>query len=148
MIYLIPIVLFFIPLLIKLRKDFWKWVEDTPVNHDKDWKWVALSELTTSGVFFFVLCPQPPFLAMVATIGLITSWYWFLFDGLYNIVRKRYAKKEGWKLINGQYDFWYTGSEDEDDSRSDNFLQTLELWEHIAIKIGLIILFTFLYFYA
>lgn len=148
MIYLIPIILFLIPLVVKLVIDFKKWKAIEPVNHNKEWRLVALSELTTSGVFFFVLCPQNVFISIIATVGMIASWYWFIFDFSFNLIRLYWAKKCSWHLEKGQYSFWYTGSDDDDDAKTDDFLQRLPLWAHITLKLGLIILFTYLYAHA
>lgn len=145
MIYLIPILLFFIPLAIKLRVDFNKWQRNQRVDHSKEWKWIAACESVTAGVFFIALSHAPLYYSIPVTLFMIAAWFWLLFDGLYNVIRKRHTKKHRGMLIVGQYDFWYTGSNDKDDAVSDNFLQRLQLWQHKTIKIGLIILFTTLY---
>lgn len=145
MIYIVPIILFLLPLAYKVKNNFEKWKIDKPVNHSKEWKWVALAETTTSGLFFIFLSDQPLWYSIPVSLFMIAFWFWFLFDGWYNLIRKKYAERSGWKLINGQYDFWYTGSNDKDDAVSDNFLQRLKPWQHKALKISLIILFTYLY---
>jgi hypothetical protein len=145
MIYLLPIILFIFPLAYKVKDNFEKWKIDIPVNHSKQWKWVALVEGLTSGLGFIILSDKPLWYSIPVSLFRIAFWFWFLFDGWYNLIRKKYAKESGWRLTNGQYDFWYTGSDDRDDAVSDNILQRLTLWQHIALKVGLIILFTYLY---
>lgn len=145
MIYILPIILFFLPLAYKLKNNFEKWKIDKPVNHSKEWKWVALAEATTAGLFFIILSGRELWYSIPVSLLMIAFWFWFLFDGLYNVIRKRYAINSGWKLINGQYDFWYTGSNDKDDAVTDNFLQRLTPSQHKVLKVLLIILFTYLY---
>jgi len=43
------------------------------------------------------------------------------------------------------YNIWFTGSNDEDDAFTDNIIQGIPLWQHIAIKLGGVILFTYFY---
>lgn len=64
-------------------------------------------------------------------ILMVGFWYWFLFDSLYNAFRG--------------YSIWFTGSDDKDDAKSDNFLQRLKLWQHIAIKLGGVVVSTAFY---
>lgn len=152
---IIAIILFFIPLAAKLYVDFNQWRKNQSVDHVREWKWVAGFEMGTAGIFFIVgtNSKNPTdgvdfaflMLTIAVTALMISSWFWLLFDGLYNLIRKRYAKKHRWMLIVGQYDFWYTGSNDKDDAATDNLLQRLKPWKHKAVKIGAIILFTGLY---
>lgn len=143
----IPIILFFIPLTYKLKNNFEKWKIDKPVNHSREWKYVAIGLSLTSGLGFVLLSGAPLVFSVPASLLMIAFWFWFLFDGFYNLMRKRYAIRSGWKLINGQYDFWYTGSNDKDDAVTDNFIQRLKPWQHKAVKIGGVLLFTLTYIY-
>lgn len=138
----IPIILFYAILGYKVRDNFEKWKIDTPVNHSKEWKWYAIILSLTSGAFLIWLSDAPLVVSIPVSLLMIAFWFWFLFDGAYNLLRKGYAEDEGWKLAKGQYDFWYTGSNDKDDAVTDNFLQRLPLWAHILIKIGGIIILT------
>lgn len=59
--------------------------------------------------------------------------YWNLFDGFYNLFNHH-----GW---------FFTGSEDgAADAKTDNFLQSIPLWLHAAIKIGGSIFSILIYF--
>lgn len=148
---LIAIVLFFLPFAVKLLDNFDKWKRDIPVKHTEQWKWVAGAEIGLSAPFFvsaqyhehmniWVLI-----LLVIVVFGMMGSWFWFLFDGFYNLCRRWYSIKK--KRPFRHYTWWYTGTNDNDDAVTDNFLQRLKLWQHIAVKFGLIILFTALYIF-
>ncbi len=113
---------FLIVLLWDLFTDYKKWINERSINHDKE-GWIR-------GLF---LIPAIGFLCVplwadwwffFIPVAVVTSVYWMLFDGFYGILRK-----EG---------FWFTGTDDWDDARSDNFLQSLSLSEHILIKVGFV----------
>ena len=141
MIIIAAIVLFTIPLIIKLFIDFNKWNKNQPVNHKKEWIIIAICEIPSGLLFLYPMLPifegdyfktAFEYFYKILLIGLMVGfWFWFLFDGLYNIKRN--------------FNWWFTGSEDADDATSDNFLQSLKKWQQIVFKIGTIILFTFLY---
>ena len=60
---------------------------------------------------------------MVAvTVTMTGTWYWLLFDGIYNRIRG--------------FNWWFTGSNDRDDAGTDNFLQSIPLWLHVTIKVA------------
>ena len=139
-------ILFFIAgLLFKLRIDFTKWRKRQSVKHTKEFWYFAAMIGTTSGLLLVSMTNNIP-LGVPVVAGMLCSWFWFLFDELYNLLRLYWVKKCSWSIKKGQYSFFYTGSNDEDDSVMDNFLQRLKLWQHIAIKLSGIILFTFIYF--
>ena len=123
-------IIFLLPLIIKLSVDYHKWISHKPVNHTKEW-WIIVAMEVPAGWLFVkysdILFP----LSIPIVAGMMMFWFWFLFDGIYNQLRG--------------YNWWFTGSDDKDDPTTDNFLQSLKLWQHIAIKIGGIILFTTLY---
>lgn len=56
------------------------------------------------------------------SVPLVCFGYWFAFDSGLNLLRG--------------YGIWFTGSEDEDDAETDNFLQRVGLMWHIIIKTG------------
>lgn len=115
----------------KLKVDLALWRKGLPVDHKEEWITVAIMSACTSGLLFAAMSKS--FLLSIPVVaGMLMSWFWFLFDGLYNILRDK--------------DWWYTGTDDPDDAKSDDFLQKLELWQHIAIKVGLVLVFTFVYF--
>lgn len=143
----LPIILFYAVLWYKLKDNFEKWKLNKPVNHSKEWKWVALALSLTSGTLFVIFSDAPLFYSIPVSLLMIAFWFWLLFDGAYNLMRKHYAESKGWQLAKGQYDFWYTGSNDKDDAVTDNFLQRLPLWVHKLIKIGGTLLFTLTYIF-
>ena len=69
--------------------------------------------------------------AFAIPAAMIALFIWLFFDGLYNKVRG--------------FNWWFTGSNDPDDAKTDNFLQRLKLWQHVVIKIGGLALFVTLY---
>lgn len=76
---------------------------------------------------YVCLCIPLKWYFLLIPIPLELAWYWFLFDGLYGL-----SKKKGW---------WWTGTEDgEQDANSDNFLQRLKPWQHKSLKISLIVI--------
>jgi len=141
MIIVFAIIAFTIPLIIKLFIDFNKWKNHQPVNHSKEWIFTAIGEIPCGCLFLYPILPlfNGDYLeygiAIIYRLIVIGSmcgfWFWFLFDGLYNIKRK--------------FNWWFTGSDDPDDATADNFLQSLKKWQQIAFKLGTIILFTILY---
>lgn len=114
------VILFFVVLGVNLYVDYKTWKKGIAINHKR-------------GAILRVLGLAPiPFLIGWSVLGLVLSLYWFLFDGLFNIIRGF-----GW---------WFTGSEDgKDDAKTDNFLQRLKLWQHVTIKLGFILLSALLF---
>lgn len=84
-----------------------------------------------------LLVPSAIMFAMPGIIGLLLSVpmmmiYWLtLFDGFFGIIRDR--------------GFWDLGTNDVDDAATDNFLQGLKHWQHIAFKLGGILITTSIY---
>lgn len=142
----LPIILFLAILLIKLRMDFAKWVNNKPVNHRAEFVLFGLAWALIPGSLFVWLSDFSLWFSIPVTLSMMIFWVWLVFDGLYNVMRKNYAIEQGWKLPNGMYSFFYTGSNDKDDSVSDNLLQGLKQWQHITIKISGVILFSSIYF--
>jgi hypothetical protein len=62
---------------------------------------------------------------------MMAFFIWLFFDGLYNKIRG--------------FNWWFTGSNDADDAKTDNFLQGLKLWQHVAIKVGGVVVTVTLY---
>lgn len=111
---ILGIVIFLCTFIIDLYTDFNLWKENKPVNHKR-------------GAILRLLGLIPAnILIGLAAIPLLGSLYWFLFDGFYNVLRG--------------FNWWFTGSNDVDDAKTDDFLQRLKPWQHQAIKIGAIIL--------
>jgi hypothetical protein len=129
MIFLITIAI--LPLIFNLYKNYRLWLANKPVNHKKGL--ILVAAMYAPVIFLWADYSDLSILIGISiSSGLLASWYWFLFDGLYNILRGF-----GW---------WFTGSDDADDARFDDFLQKIPKWAHVLIKTGLIILFTYLYF--
>lgn len=137
----IALILSVIPLFIKLIDNVDKWRNGTAVNHNRQWVTLALSEIPA--VIFFTIQVNNFVVACIVSALMIASWFWFLFDGFYNIIRRWHRKKhqQSYKY----FTWWYTGTNDNDDATTDNILQRLTLWQHITLKLSLIILFTLLY---
>ena len=128
MIYnVVAVILFLITLAIDLKIDIAKWKIGKTVNHYK--KWIRGFGL----IPVWILASLSNLWLLLPILFLILFLYWFLFDGLYNKFRKF-----GW---------WFTGTDDPEDSKTDNFLQKLKLWQHIAIKIGGILISGICYYY-
>ena len=101
-----------------------------PVRHTKEWWLMAIA--STPAIYLFTHASALPWYFAAPISALMVAWFiWFMFDGLYNILRN--------------YNWWFTGSNDPDDAKTDNFLQRLKLWQHVVIKIGGLALFITLY---
>ena len=130
---LIAIILFIGTLIIDLVTDYRLLLNNRSIDHDRG-TWLraiglipAIILLTIATKFIF-----PYWIISIAISGGVICFnYWNLFDGFLNLLRS-----EKW--------FW-TGSDDEDDAKSDNFVQGLKRWEHVAIKIGLSLAFIVVY---
>jgi len=115
---IIAIILPIIVLALKLVLNYRLWLKHKPVKHSKEWVIMATG-----------CCPAIVILAMQGTWYLtgpmaaaaIAFFIWLFFDGIYNKLRG--------------FNWWFTGSDDADDAKTDNFLQRLSLWQHILIKV-------------
>jgi hypothetical protein len=125
--------LFFGLLIYKLHNNFRKWRNGyKTVKHSKEWVYVAISEMIVAGIPLIISSEANLFLTIAIVEGMIGFWFWLLFDGIYNLIRK--------------FPFFFTGSEDgKEDAKTDNFLQKLSLWQHVCVKIIPVILFTYLF---
>jgi len=128
----------FFTIVITLAKAFIdhnKWADGIKVNHPREWRYMAvaaivpaaffgmadsgLSSILQIGVAFKTL---QFWLSFFASGPMMAFFIWLAFDGLYNKLRG--------------FNWWFTGSNDPDDANTDNFLQKLKLWQHVAIKLG------------
>lgn len=126
---LLAIVWFVIVLYVDIKTDY-KRLQTNTINHKRG---LILRCIGLLPSFLCLLLPvnQHIILKSLFTVGLLGSLYWELFDGLFNL-------KRGYK--------WrFNGSDDKDDAVSDNILQKISPIEQAFLKIGLIIIFTFLY---
>lgn len=137
----LPIILTHIPIAGKLFYDYRQFLEKKAVNHGKEWLAVALLEVPVAYLFakdgatgfsFMLL------LDMLFAGGMIAFYFWFLFDGLYNLLRG--------------HDWWFVGSPDTEggwyskDSWTEKLFRRTGIIGQIAIKLGGFILFTYLFF--
>lgn len=127
----VAIILFLLVLRWKINRDYNLWRANKAVKHGKSWRLLVL--LLTPSVI--ILAIPISIWGIILTAPLIASCWWLTFDGWFNNKRK--------------FNYWFTGSEDgKDDAKMDNLLQRLKKWQHISLKIGLILLFTSLYLIA
>lgn len=116
---LLGFILFVGTLVYDLKTDLALWKEGKPINHKRGLILRLLGLIPA-----ILLIGWPSFLF----VGFL---YWFLFDGYFNTERN--------------FDWWFTGSDDKDDAKTDDFLQKLTLRQHKLVKIGGIILGAILY---
>lgn len=135
--YLVAAILLFAAVLSwDLATDYQKWLQTRGVFHSKE-GWLRAGLLIPAGVCLMAFRDQQHVFQWWVTIEivfLLGSWYWLLFDGIYNILRG--------------FIFWFTGSDDKDDAKTDNFLQSLPLWGHITVKLAGVAASTILYAYV
>lgn len=106
---------------IKLLINYEDWINVRPINHTKEWCFMAIA--AAPAIYFYTMASSLAwYLAAPLSAAMMAFFIWLLFDGLYNKVRG--------------YNWWFTGSDDADDARTDNFLQSIDLWLHKLIKIG------------
>ncbi len=98
------------------------------VKHTKEAVLRAVLLIPTSILLFL---PERSLIQIPIIIAMIIAWWWEFFDGLYN-------KKRG-------FTWRFTGSDDPDDAKSDDFLQKLTFKQQAMLKWGLIVIFTGLY---
>lgn len=139
----IAIIIPFIIVAIKVMLNYEDHQTNRPINHPKEWRVMALCSLPAVVIFgikssLFLMPSEYLILEVLYTAAafaipaaMIALFIWLFFDGLYNKVRG--------------FNWWFTGSNDPDDAKTDNFLQRLKLWQHVVIKIGGLALFVTLY---
>ena len=118
------IILVLVVLAIKLGYDYNLLKKELPVDHKKEWKMMAIGcipsiLLLSFGVHGF---SKNAFFSLPFSASAIAFFIWLMFDGIYNKLRN--------------LSWWYTGTDDPGDASTDNFLQKLKLWQHIAVKVG------------
>jgi hypothetical protein len=109
-----------------LRWDVLSDWQKTKINHTKEavTRWLLL--LPSFGFLFCGVSTGGGVWNWVLG-GIVTFWmmgfgWWLFFDGWLN-------GKKG-------YNYWFTGSVDGDDPKSDTFLKRLPLWGIVTLKIG------------
>jgi hypothetical protein len=126
----IPVILFLAVLAWDILSDYKKWLKNSSVEHTKE-AWLRMLLLSPSIIGFTIFHPVKHWGILVLSIFMVLSIFWYLFDGFYNKIRG--------------FDWWFSGSIDEDESKFDNFLRWLGGFWGKVIKIGGIIIFTVLY---
>lgn len=105
-----------------------------PIFHGKEWRAVAIINTLSVVLLCSPVCRSNPLVILGTAVDvsfMLAMWFWFLFDGLFNVFR-------------GQ-NWWWLGTDDPDDANTDNFLQNLLPWQCKAIKIGSCAVTTFIY---
>jgi hypothetical protein len=115
---------------VKLVVDYRLWKQEKPVNHPKEWALIALGNCPSIAMLS-VSSHAAWWVSLALSSMVVSSFIWLFFDGIYNRLRG--------------YGWWFTGSDDADDALLDNVLQSLELWQHVSIKIGGFLLTLILY---
>lgn len=103
--------------------DYRLWLKEKRRPHKKGWRLKAVTSIPAivtlswvGGYDWYYDGGLSVFMSM--------SWFVFWFDGLYNVFRG--------------FEFFYLGTNDNDDAKTDNFFQSIPIWVGIAIKIVLI----------
>lgn len=97
-------ILFFIGVIINAYLDYEVWLDGKEINHTKRFFLKGIMLLPS-----FILLLQV--FSFWRVLFFICSWFWFLFDGIYNMLRK--------------YDWWYIGTIDANESKFDNLQRWL-----------------------
>ena len=117
-------------IVLKLILNYYHWLDNKAVNHSKEW--IAMAVASLPAIYFFTKASALPWYFPAPISALMIAWFiWLLFDGLYNKIRG--------------FNWWFTGSDDKDDAVTDNFLQSVALWQQKFIKVGGLALFVTLY---
>jgi hypothetical protein len=105
----------------KLFYDYRLWLRKKPVNHSLEWVLMVLAN--SYPIYLFTEASTLHWIYGAILSGAMVAFFiWVVFDGLYNLVRG--------------YHFFFTGTNDSNDAKMDNFLQSLSLWQHVAVKVG------------
>lgn len=116
---LIPIILFLSVLIWDILTDYNKWKKNIPVKHKKEF-WIRFYLLLPSIILFTAFHPFIWWIGLILVSIMEGFTFMLLFDGFYNRLRGD--------------NFWFTGSDDEDDASTDNFLQRLSKVQLILFK--------------
>lgn len=151
--YVIPIIWFLAPLVVKLIVDVGKWKKGQAIDHRSEARWVAAAEGVAAVLFAMAAAERRNLgqLAVGMTVTIPMCWFFFVtfFDGFYNLIRRRILIKsyglKGVGLNHRQYGFFGLGSKDKDDAFTDRFFRRLgDVW-HPVFKIAGCIIFLTLY---
>jgi hypothetical protein len=120
MILLYAISAFVIVLAANVVYDYRKWLRNQGVRHKKDFI-IRCILLVPSLYLFAKALPVTWVWSLIISGAMMGFVFWFLFDGLYNVIRG--------------YKFFETGSIDKDESTTDNTQRFLGKFASILIKI-------------
>lgn len=127
---IIAIILFLGVLCFDLISDYKKWITHRSVDHTFE-AWQRAVFLVPSIIGFHLACPNNELWILLLIVPMLFFAYWLIFDGLYNKLRG--------------FDWWFAGSDDQDDAKLDNLQQFLgRRWSKVVKICGLL---TFLFFY-
>lgn len=127
----------FIILRSEVMHDYRHWKVDDyhEIKHGKRWRLRAL--MMIPAIVGLLIGLQPEGNELLFTPLICAGWgavaFWLLFDGWFNNKR--------------DFNWWHVGSDDPADAHTDDVIQKLRKWQHIAVKVGLTALFTFFYLY-
>lgn len=115
-----------------LRWDVWDDWKKNSVRHTKE----ALIRdiLLAPSMILLTLAAGINTGGVISTLFMMFFVWWIFFDGWLNKLRGH-----GW---------WFTGSIDPDDAKSDTFLKRLPLWGHKILKIGGVLISMGFYFFT
>ncbi len=109
----------------KLFYDYRLWLKKKPVNHGLEW--LILAAVCAYPVYLFTVNHSEAFyMAGPLSAIMVMGFIWFWFDGLYNAIRG--------------YDWWFTGTDDADDAKSDKLLKSMPRWQQIFVKLTALLL--------
>ena len=127
------IVILLLTIYFKVAYDFKLWQRHLPINHAKEIAIVSIPVGVSVFLFGYASGFAFPY-NYLAAIFLCGSWYMFLFNGLYNLVR--------------HFNWWFIGTPDDNDSLTEKFFRAIGMPTTIALQVLLIIISTYLYFIA
>jgi hypothetical protein len=115
-------------LIVKIIYDYNAWLDrrndinDKSITaHFKEWVLMAVASIPSiviltkeSGLVWYLAAPLSG--------AMIAFFIWLFFDGIYNLLRG--------------FNWWYNGSDEVDDAKTDTFLKSIPVWLQAVIKIG------------
>ena len=133
MIVITAIAILLVTIYFKVAYDFKLWQRHIPVNHPKEITIIAIP--VSVSIFLLAISTDYalPYNYLVS-LFLCSSWYFFLFNGFYNLVRR--------------YNWWFIGTPDANDSWTERFFRAIGMPTTIALQLLLILISTYFYFIA
>jgi len=123
-------ILFALALSFNVFYDLNIWLKEKRRNHNKGWLLKAGTSLPA--VFLFASCSNFKWLVALIVSGVMCMFlFWLLFNVWYNIMRG--------------FPPFYQGTNDKDDAKTDDFLQSFPTWLDATIQIALAVGAVYLY---